>query len=422
MRVRFLFLSILIFSFNQSYAKKVKALFIGNSYTFVNNLPDLIQQMAIASGDTLEYGNNTPGGYTLQQHSNDANTKNLIQAGNWDFVILQEQSQLPSFPDPQVQIDVYPYAKKLDSMIKASNPCATTLFYMTWGRKNGDAQNCPSFPPLCTYEGMDSLLQLRYTIMAEQNNAAIAPVAVVWRALRTNNPGIELYSQDESHPDINGSYAAACTFYSVLFQKSPIGNSFHSTVSTANAQIIQNTSSNLVFDSLSTWNRFLIVPKAKFTSNTVEDTVNFNNLSENASEYLWDFGDGNQDTVTQPSHIYTNSGTYTVTLIAKDSPCEKIDTFTQTITITTSSKIKDLNFKNDFKIYPNPANQYIKINSQHQILGYEIINILGKAVFFSSNLKPSLETNIDISNLTSGLYLLKLHYKNSISTEKFIKQ
>jgi len=99
-------------------------------------------------------------------HTTNATTISLIQAGNWDYVILQEQSQLPSFPDNDVATQVYPYAAALDSMIKASSPCATTLFYMTWGRQNGDAANCQFFPPLCTYLGMDShyVLILEWTV------------------------------------------------------------------------------------------------------------------------------------------------------------------------------------------------------------------------------------------------------------------
>ena len=61
-----------------------------------------------------------------------------IRSGSWDFVVLQEQSQLPSFPIEQVTAEVFPYARYLDSVIKAHNSCAQTIFYMTWGRKNGD--------------------------------------------------------------------------------------------------------------------------------------------------------------------------------------------------------------------------------------------------------------------------------------------
>jgi hypothetical protein len=163
-------------------------LFLGNSYTYVNDLPKTIADMALSTNDTLIYDSNCPGGYTLQGHATNATSLNKIKQGNWDYVVLQEQSQYPSFPINQVETDVFPYAKLLDSLIHVSNPCAETVFYMTWGRKNGDASNCPSWPPVCTYNGMDSLLRLRYETMATSNKALLSPVSVVWKYLRTNNP------------------------------------------------------------------------------------------------------------------------------------------------------------------------------------------------------------------------------------------
>src|SRR5690606_1716533 len=123
----------------------------------------------------------------------------------------------------QVETEVFPYAKKLDSLVRHYNSCAETVFYMTWGYKNGDAGNCAVYPPICTYQGMDSLLRSRYTMMADSNDALVSPVGPVRRYLRTYHPAIELYDIDGSHPSVAGTYAAACSFYSVLFRKDPSG-------------------------------------------------------------------------------------------------------------------------------------------------------------------------------------------------------
>jgi hypothetical protein len=89
---------------------KKRALFIGNSYTQVNNLPLMVSNVASSVGDTLVFDSNTPGGFTFKGHSTNANSLAKISAGNWDYVVLQEQSQLPSFPIFQVQSDVFPFA------------------------------------------------------------------------------------------------------------------------------------------------------------------------------------------------------------------------------------------------------------------------------------------------------------------------
>ena len=194
----------------------VKVLFLGNSYTAANNLPQLVKDVASSAGDVLIQSSNTPGGYTFQMHSTNAQSVGLIQQGGWDYMILQEQSQLPSFPIQQVVNECYPYAKYLDSIFTISNTCGETVFYRTWGRKNGDSDNCPTWPPVCTYAGMDSLLDLRYRTMADSFNGILSPVGNVWRYIRQHYPTIELYSSDLSHPSEAGSYAAACCFYTVL--------------------------------------------------------------------------------------------------------------------------------------------------------------------------------------------------------------
>ena len=114
-------------------AQSKKALFLGNSYTAFNNLPQMVAEVALSAGDTLIFDSNTPGGFTLEGHSTNEGSLNKIKSGNWDFVVLQEQSQRPSLPIEQVMENVFPYAHILDSIINEFNPCGETAFYMTWG-------------------------------------------------------------------------------------------------------------------------------------------------------------------------------------------------------------------------------------------------------------------------------------------------
>ncbi len=229
-------------------------LFIGNSYTDVNNLPLLVQQVAQSMGDDLTYQSNTPGGCTFMQHCTNQ-SMNLIQQGGWDVVVLQEQSQYPSFPDNQVQNEVFPYAAQLVQAVYANNPGGEAMFYMTWGRKYGDSQNAIYFPVLGSYEGMDSMLYERYMYMARTNDASVSPVGRVWRYLRTNNPSIELYQSDNSHPSLAGSYAAACCFYTMIFKRNPELITFRSTLDEATAATIRAAVRTVVFDNLSFWER-----------------------------------------------------------------------------------------------------------------------------------------------------------------------
>ena len=98
--------------------KKLEVLFLGNSYTSVNDLPNLVKQLPYQKVILWSLIKNTPGGYTLQGHSTDATSVSKINSRPWDYVILQEQSQRPAFPQSQVAVEVYPFADSLNKYIK----------------------------------------------------------------------------------------------------------------------------------------------------------------------------------------------------------------------------------------------------------------------------------------------------------------
>lgn len=249
MRLSILILSVLLLN-TLPAQDTLNVLFLGNSYTAYNDLPRLTSRLAASAGDSLAVDRNTPGGFTLEGHTTNTASQNLIADGGWDVVVLQEQSQRPSFPDGQVATEVVPYAEELIDSIRAADACAQPMFYMTWGRENGDASNCTVWPPVCTYEGMDSLLRLRYLQMADSFDAEVSPVGVVWRALRRNHPTIDLYTSDGSHPSFAGSYAAAVTFYTVLFRADPTAITRDESLPAADADAIRQTVKEVVFDSL----------------------------------------------------------------------------------------------------------------------------------------------------------------------------
>ncbi len=312
LKVFFLF----IFFTNLHAQKKIKALFIGNSYTYANNLPQLIQSLSLVNGDTLQWDSYTPGGYTLQMHSNDATTLSKIAAGGWDFVILQAQSQEPSFDSAYVVDNVFPYARKLDSLIHLADSCTETVFFMTWGRKNGDAGNCAAYPQICTYAGMQGKLRERYLQMGFHNQATVSPVGCVWREVVNQNQAFDLYQSDQSHPSLHGSYLAACVFYELLFQRSVFGNTFVSSLSLSDASILQQTTHQFFSDSLPIFTSSGNIPVSSFTIQQNGNQIQCNPLGLNVAGYQWDFGDGFTSSSSNPTHNYQNPGTFTITLNA----------------------------------------------------------------------------------------------------------
>ncbi|MCC7302933.1 MAG: T9SS type A sorting domain-containing protein [Bacteroidia bacterium] len=238
----------------------IKVLFLGNSYTYSNNLPQLIRDLAQANGDTLYFDSNCPGGYTLNNHFNDATSIAKIYSDAWDFVVIQAQSQEPSLSPVQVNITTTPYAMKIDSVIHANDSCTRPVFFETWGRKNGDAINCGAYPPVCTYTGMQDRLRSSYKLFADTCEGLMSPVGESWRKSIALNPTLNLFQGDESHPALEGSYLAACVFYEVLFGKSVMSNSFTGGLNAVTATFLQQVAHDVVNDSLSVWNIGLFDP------------------------------------------------------------------------------------------------------------------------------------------------------------------
>jgi len=413
----------LAFSGTQLAAQEVtRILFIGNSYTYVNDLPAILYSMAASTGDSLYYESNLPGGSSLQGHASNPTSLAKIKKGNWDFVVLQDQSQKPSFPESQVEKDVYPYAKLLDSIINAHNSCAETIFYMTWGRKNGDASNCNFYPPLCTYEGMDSLLNLRYQTMAADNHALVSPVGRVWNYLRKNHPSLELYDADESHPSRIGSYAAACAFYVSIYNKNPENITYHFNLDPAITAIIKSAAKTVVYDQYTSWRKFFPTKASFSIDSTQGNTVTFTNTSLAAKTYQWNFGDGSAvDTSMSPSHTYASPGTYTVQLIAGDCPYYDSSSKFVNITATGINSIEDARLK----IYPNPARNSIQVSTlgiPAEIRVIEIFDARGKRDYQQTLSGTESTDKITIQGFQNGVYILKVVAKNETHTAKFIIQ
>ena len=397
-------------------------LFIGNSYTSANNLPQLVQNLSTSAGKTLNIDSNMPGGYLISSHLNDATTLSKISQGNWDYVILQEQSQIPTI-DYYRYNDMYPAMTDLKSVIEQYNPCAKIITYMTWGRRFGGQQCDPSgtycSPVFANFNHMQDSLTSAYLEISEQLNIQCAPVGVTWQNI-LNDTTLVLHSGDNSHPNIDGSYVAALTIFSSIWKQSSFGLTYTAGLSSQLAQYYQTKSDNTVFNSTTDWNLLINNPSANFSESISGNTATFTNSSSSANStlnYSWDFGDGNTSSIQNPSHTYATNGTYTITLIASD--CIFSDTITKTIQIGTNSMEENTNA--NFEFYPNPATNQITLKVDNQLLGsiYTICDNTGKSVLNGYIL--SEQSVIDLGYLSKGLYLLSIG-ENLERTVKVIKE
>ncbi len=180
----------------------LRILFVGNSYT--NQSWAAIKD--VLAGHHLE--KHVRGGAKLTGWAKDAKLSEKIKTGKWDYVVLQDQSQVPSLPG-RFSSGFHESSATLDGRIRAAG--AKTVFFMTWGRRDGDKQNKNINP---TFEKMQANLSRSYRDAATKLKAKVVPIGEVFAALRKKHPALfpKLYKGDGSHPDRLGAYAAAYSF------------------------------------------------------------------------------------------------------------------------------------------------------------------------------------------------------------------
>ncbi len=153
--------------------------------------------------------------------------------------------------------------------------------------------------------------------------------------------------------------------------------------------------------------------------------------------YLWHWGDGTSDTIANPSHTFNNSGYYNISLKVTDAfGC--ISTFSDSsylqkttdaiISMTVIPKettgISDNEISNQIMIYPNPAKENLTIDFKNNVyIQNNIVYIynLGGQLLLQQSIKQE-KTNLNISNLTKGMYIIKISNDKKTNVSKFVKE
>jgi hypothetical protein len=202
----------------------MRILYLGNSYTFFNNLPAAIAALAGPEGAAWDAGLYLRGGAGLRTHFCDnfgfgsgrgrycpdldparvGQLDTLLGTGPWDAVILQGQS-MDTVLTPD---DFFAYGKVLADRIRAAGS-ERILLYQTWAR-----QHFPEMQPVIT---------AGYAKLAAAIGAEVFQVGEAWKRALAERPDMLLHTEDRSHPNDKGSYLAACVGYQQLTGRSAVG-------------------------------------------------------------------------------------------------------------------------------------------------------------------------------------------------------
>ncbi|MGV3613912.1 MAG: SGNH/GDSL hydrolase family protein [Fimbriimonas sp.] len=178
----------------------LRVLFVGNSYTYGNNLPALIQRISeLTPGRKVVAEQVTEGGWSLQLHWLRGKAPGRVREGKWDYVVLQDHSLRPIDDRPQFER----FSRLFVHAVRKQG--GRPLFYMTWARRHRPETQ--------------ATLTNAYRRIAVEQKAALAPVGEAWREILSGPEPRRLHLGDDSHANAEGSYVAALTILAVVRER-----------------------------------------------------------------------------------------------------------------------------------------------------------------------------------------------------------
>ena len=194
----------------------MNVLFIGNSYTYYNDMPSIFEKLAGSNGKQVSVCSVTKGGRRLLQYREPDSTTSeldeLLAQKTFDICFIQEQSVLPAK-------DFEAFLSGLDCVVgKVKSKADRLILYATWGRKSGSSTLAENN---WTTESMNQKLSEAYRKAAGLYDAQVSPAGDRFLCITQHDPEINLYQDDLSHPSYQGSCLAALTHYHTVFGEFP---------------------------------------------------------------------------------------------------------------------------------------------------------------------------------------------------------
>jgi len=372
-------------------------LFIGNSFTGVNNLSDIVQQFCIFDGKPVYTFAHAPGGISVgdvfmgtDAHMNNPLVYDLIKSRDWDFVVLQDNQgrfALDSavFPDPALSKVIEGHLKIRDS-VHFYHPCAKMIWFSGWGLKE-DALT----------EWIDPI-QINYRVLNDSAKDVIAPIGTAWKTVINTRPAFELWSPDGMHPDMAGSYLTAAVIYGTISGNDVTINPFVHTLPVPDANYLKDIARMTLMDPLIRQQSNLDGIHSAVIS---WDGVQLRSAAGKAV-YRWYLDNKLQATTTDSFWTPAKPGSYRVW--TRDAIGTWQKSCSQEVVTTTAITEADADI--DCVVYPNPVTQYVHIScGQDIVASFGIYTIAGQQQLWQA--RSGAATRIDLGMLPSGIYFIR---------------
>jgi len=195
MRRIFFYVLLLLGILNGSYAQKI--LYVGNSLTYSNNLPEIVERLGKSFNKNIDTQCICFPNYGLEDHWNDGLIQASISKGEFDFVVFQQGPSSQAYG----RTSLLDFGGRISKL--AIEKGATPVYFMVW-------------PSLQYYQTFNGVIK-NHTDAAEFNKAHLIKGGEIWRFFRESYDTVELYQRDQFHPSITGSFLMALTHIKYLF-------------------------------------------------------------------------------------------------------------------------------------------------------------------------------------------------------------
>ena len=178
----------------------MKVLFIGNSHTYMNDMPQLVREMIEnVTGNPCEVVMLAYSARSLKWHMGEEyfSERFNILHGNYDYCVIQEQAH------PMTdEADTIAYAGRITELCRKVN--TTPIIFETWAEK-AKPENQPE-------------MNRRYQSLAKEQGALLAPIGEIWSEVKDS---ADLYYRDGAHASATGDYLIAMTLTKVITGELP---------------------------------------------------------------------------------------------------------------------------------------------------------------------------------------------------------
>lgn len=407
----------LIFFFtNSSYAQDTtKVLFIGNSFTSANNLPNLFKLLAQDAGHHVIVESHMPGGISVgdirqgnQAHMNNPHVYNLIKGNNWDFMVLQDNQGRFSHPygqfaNPITQSRVIEGHLQIRDSLLYYHPCANMIWFGGFGTKDGLGLGYTSGSAL-----IDAIYG-NYNFLNDTAQEVIAPIGPAFKRIISGHLLINLWGADNTHPSLHGSFLTSCVIYTTIFKQSPTLSTYNPGISAFNDSLLKTVGYQTTIDSLNSTGLNEITPIISKSNDTLA-VHNYQGCSWFYNNIL--YNSSNCTTILNKPGYYS-------AIVTDSDGC-------QFRTLEYEHVVTNINIEHytsdEVSIYPNPTEGEFRLNLDDSKgpFTYTITTINGEVIKHQNlNVKTTV---IDLADYARGVYILQIKTDGHVITKKIIKR